>query len=182
MTREYMTDDQRFAAKRPDVLAYRTAPLEEDVTIAGPIQAQLWVSTSGTDSDWVVKLIDVFPDETPNYDDTPAGKALGGYAMMVRSESIRGRFRESDAHPKPFVANEPTLVPLALQDVLHTFAKGHRIMVQIQCTWFPLIDRNPQTYVDNVFEAREQDFQPATQRVFRSGPHATRLEFGALPR
>jgi putative CocE/NonD family hydrolase len=182
MTREYMTDDQRFAARRPDVLAYQTAPLEEDVTIAGPIRADLWVSTSGGDSDWIVKLIDVFPGDTPNYDDTPPGKAMGGYEMMVRSEAIRGRFRKSNAKPEPFVANEPTSVPLELQDVLHTFQRGHRIMVQIQCTWFPLVDRNPQKWVDNVFEARAEDFVRATQRVYRSPDHTTELHVGVLPR
>ena len=182
MTREYMTDDQRFAARRPDVLAYETAPLEDDVTIAGPIQSELWVSTSGGDSDWIVKLIDVFPGDAPNYDDTPPGKAMGGYEMMVRSEAIRGRFRKSNAKPEPFAANEPTLVPLELQDVLHTFQRGHRIMVQIQCTWFPLVDRNPQKWVDNVFEAKEQDFVRTTQRVYRSAEHATRLRVGVLPR
>jgi len=181
MTREYMTDDQRFAARRPDVLAYRTEPLAENLTLAGPLKADLWVSTSGTDSDWIVKLIDVFPDDAPTPDDYPAGKALGGCEMMVRSEAIRGRFRESYAQPKPFVPGEPTLVPLVLQDVLHTFQKGHRIMVQIQCTWFPLVDRNPQTYVDNVFEAKPEDFVPASQKVFRSAQHPTRIEVGELP-
>ncbi len=182
MTREYMTDDQRFAARRPDVLAYATKPLDDDVTIAGPVQAELWVATTGTDCDWIVKLIDVFPDDFPNYEDTPPGKAMGGYQMMVRSEAIRGRFRESYAKPQPFVPGEPALVPLGLQDVLHTFAKGHRIMVQIQSTWFPLIDRNPQKYVANVFEADAADFIQATQRVFRSTKHPTRLKVGVLPR
>jgi hypothetical protein len=182
MTREYMTDDQRFAARRPDVLAYETAPLPEDVTIAGPIRSELWVSTTGGDSDWIVKLIDVFPGDAPNYDDTPPGKAMGGYEMMVRSEAIRGRFRESNARPKPFVPNEPTLVPLELQDVLHTFQRGHRIMVQIQSTWFPLVDRNPQKWVDNVFDAKAEDFVRASQRVYRSQSHATRFVVGVLPR
>jgi putative CocE/NonD family hydrolase len=181
MTKEYMTDDQRFAGRRPDVLTYRTEPLSEPVTIAGPIQAELWVSTTGTDADWMVKLVDVFPDDTP----TPEGadapdKPMGGYQMMVRSEAFRGRFRESYAQPKPFVPDQPTLVSFPLQDVLHTFGKGHRILVQIQSTWFPLVDRNPQTYVDNVFKARAEDFRKATHKVYRSAEHPTRIRFGVL--
>jgi len=197
MTREYMTDDQRFAGRRPDVLVYRTEPLAEEVTLAGPIRAELWVSTSGTDSDWIVKLIDVFPDDAPDAEEPATDAAarpgrpgraervrrpMGGYQMMVRSEAIRGRFRESYAQPRPFVPDEPTLVPLVLQDVLHTFEKGHRIMVQIQCTWFPLVDRNPQKYVDNVFLAKESDFIRANQRVYHSKEHPTRLRVGVLPR
>jgi putative CocE/NonD family hydrolase len=179
MTKEYMTDDQRFAARRPDVVAYQTEPLEEDLTIAGPIQAELWVSTSGTDSDWIVKLVDVFPDDAPNDEDTPA-RPMAGYQMMVRSEAFRGRFRESYSQPKPFVKGEPTKVAFPLQDVLHTFKKGHRLMVQIQCTWFPLVDRNPQTYVDNIFEAKASDFRTARQVVYRSKKHPTCIRFGAL--
>jgi len=195
MTKEYMTDDQRFASRRPDVLAYVTEPLSEDLTIAGPIQASLWVSTSATDADWVVKLIDVFPDDAMEPEAEAAERAperasdrrrverpMGGYQMMVRSEAIRGRFRESYATPKAFTPGEPTLVPLPLQDVLHTFTKGHRIMVHVQSTWFPLIDRNPQTYVDNVFSANESDFVPATHRVYRSARYPSRLEIGVLPR
>ena len=180
MTRNYMTDDQRFASRRPDVLVYQTDVLEEDVTLAGPIQADLWVSTSGTASDWVVKLIDVLPPDTPDEDDTPSGVHLGDYQMMVRSEVIRGRFRNSNEHPEPFVAHQPTRVPLELQDVLHTFQKGHRIMVQIQSTWFPLVDLNPQTYVPNIFEADEADFVKATQRVYGGGTYQTKLEVGVL--
>ncbi len=181
MTKEYMTDDQRFAGRRPDVLVYRTEPLSEPVTIAGPIQADLWVSTTGTDADWMVKLVDVFPDDTPTPEGADASeKPMGGYQMMVRSEAFRGRFRESYAQPKPFVPDEPTLVSVPLQDVLHTFAKGHRILVQIQSTWFPLVDRNPQTYVDNIFKARAEDFRKATHKVFRSAEHPTRIRFGVL--
>ncbi|UCD38819.1 MAG: CocE/NonD family hydrolase, partial [Fidelibacterota bacterium] len=181
MTREYMTDDQRFAARRPDVLAYQTDVLAEDITIAGPIVADLWVSTSGTASDWIVKLIDVLPDTARDHDGLPRGMRMGGYQMMVRSEVIRGRFRNSYEHPEPFVPNEPTNVSFELQDVLHTFQQGHRIMVQIQSTWFPLVDRNPQQYVDNIFEAKEKDFIKATQRVYRSRRHPSRLQVGILP-
>jgi putative CocE/NonD family hydrolase len=181
MTSEYMTDDQRFAARRPDVAVYQTVMLAKDTTLAGPVLAQLCVSTSGTDSDWVVKLIDVFPNDAKDYPNMTQGKHLGGYQMMVRSEVIRGRFRNSYEHPEPFVANEPTVVKLPLQDVLHTFAKGHRIMVQIQSTWFPLVDRNPQKYVPNIFLADDKDFTKTTQRVYRSKKHPTRLDVGVLP-
>ncbi len=180
ITKAYMTDDQRFAARRPDVLAYQTEPLDADVTLAGPIVADLWVSTSGTASDWVVKLIDVFPDDTPNCDDTPPELHMGGYQMMVRSEVIRGRFRNSYEHPEPFVPNEPTRVTFELQDVLHTFKPGHRIMVQVQSTWFPFIDRNPQKYVDNIFLAEEDDFIKTTQRIYRTREHPTRLRVAVL--
>lgn len=181
MTRQYMIDDQRFAARRPDVLSYQTDVLEEDITLAGPVVADLWVSTSGTASDWIVKLIDVFPPDHPSHEGVTRGVRLGGYQMMVRSEVIRGRFRDSYEHPEPFVPNEPTHVVLPLQDVLHTFQTGHRIMVQIQSTWFPLVDRNPQKYVDNIFEAEEVDFVRATQRVYRSGAHASLVRVGVLP-
>ncbi len=180
MTREYMTDDQRFAARRPDVLAYRTDVLESDTTLAGPLQADLWVSTSGTASDWIVKLIDVLPDSAEDPEPNPRGVRMGGYQMMVRSEVIRGRFRDSYEHPEPFVPDRPTRVTLELQDVLHTFKRGHRIMIQIQSTWFPLVDRNPQKFVPNIFEATEDDFIKATQRVHRSKEHATRLRIGVL--
>ncbi len=168
MTRDYMTDDQRFAARRPDVLVYRTDPLQEDVTLAGPVVANLWVSTSGTDSDWIVKLIDVFPPDEKDHDGVRPGMHLGGYQMMVRSEVLRGRFRNGHDRPEPFVPDEPTPITLPLQDVCHTFGQGHRIMVQIQSTWFPLVDRNPQTFVENIYLARAEDFVAAVQRVYSS--------------
>jgi len=181
MERPYMTDDQRFAGRRTDVLAYQTEVLPKEVTLAGPIVADLWVSTSGTASDWVVKLIDVWP---PGIEDTKYMAKhlhLGGYQQMVRSEVIRGRFRNSNEHPEPFVPNEPTHIRLDLQDVLHTFLPGHRIMVQIQSTWFPIVDRNPHHYADNVYLADESDFVKATQRVYHGGDHATKLELLVLP-
>jgi putative CocE/NonD family hydrolase len=182
MTVEYMTDDQRFAGRRPDVLCYQTDVLKEDTTLAGEVLADLWVSTSGTDSDWVVKLIDVFPKSASDYPNVNRGEHLGGYQMMVRSEVIRGRFRNSNEKPEPFVPNEPTKVSLPLQDVLHTFKKDHRIMVQVQSTWFPLVDRNPQKYIDNIYlHAEDKDFIKATQRVYRSGSHPTALQIGVLP-
>jgi putative CocE/NonD family hydrolase len=177
MTKEYMTDDQRFAARRPDVLTWQTDVLTDDVTLAGPLTAELMVSTTGTDSDWIVKLIDAFPPDAKDGSYTHAGEHMSSYQMMVRSEVIRGRFRESLEQPKPFTPNEKTKVELVLQDVLHTFQEGHRIEVQVQCTWFPLVDRNPQKYVDNIYQAREEDFVKATQRVWRE----SFVRVGVLP-
>jgi putative CocE/NonD family hydrolase len=176
MTREYMTDDQRFASKRPDVVVYQTDELTEDLTLAGPIVANLKVSTTGTDSDWVVKVIDVFPQGAGGGGMHP----LSGYQMMVRSEVIRGRFRNNFDKPEAFKPGEPTTVKLKLQDVLHTFKKGHRVMVQVCCSWFPLTDRNPQTFVPNIFYAEEKDFVKATQRVYCSPQHPTTIEVGVL--
>jgi putative CocE/NonD family hydrolase len=183
MTREYMTDDQRFASRRPDVMVYQTPVLEEDVTLAGPLMAELWVSTSGSDSDWIVKLVDVFPPdaEDPPHDAFARGMRAGGAQMMVRSEVIRGRFRNSYESPEPFVPNQATLVELPLQDVLHTFEAGHRIMIQVQNSWFPLVDRNPQKYVENIYLAQEEDFVTARQRLFRGPDHRTRIRVGVLP-
>lgn len=181
MTREYMTDDQRFAGRRPDVLVYQTDVLTEDTTLAGPLVADLRVSTSGTDADWVVKLIDVFPNDAKDFANMAPGQHLGGYQMMVRSEVIRGRFRNSYAKPEPFVPNAPTKISLELQDVLHTFPAGHRIMIQVQSTWFPLVDRNPQKYVDNIFLADDKDFTRATHRVYRSKQNPSNVQVGVLP-
>jgi hypothetical protein len=180
MTREYMTDDQRFAARRPDVLVYQTEVLDRDLTLAGAIVAELWVSTSQADADWVVKLIDVFPPDAKHPEGFEAARPLGGYQMMVRSEVIRGRFRDSYERPEPFTPGEPTRVEFELQDVLHTFKAGHRVMVQVQSTWFPLVDRNPQKWVDNIFEAEEADFTAATHRVYTAAPHASRLRISIL--
>jgi putative CocE/NonD family hydrolase len=176
MQREYMTGDQRFASRRPDVVCYQTDPLGEDLTMAGPLRADLFVSTTGTDSDWVVKLIDVYPTSF-NINPT-TGRPMGGYQMMVRSEVIRGRFRDSYAKPAPLIPAEPAKISLPLQDVLHTFKKGHRVMVQVCSSWFPLTDRNPQKYVANIFEAEESDFIVATQRVYRSTAMASSIRFG----
>lgn len=174
MTIEYMVDDQRFASRRPDVLTYQTDVFTEDTVVAGPIEADLWVSTTGTDADWVVKLIDVRPD-------APEATPLAGYQMLIRSEVIRGRFRNDYAKPEPFKPGEPTRVRFELLDVLHRFQKGHRLMVQIQSTWFPLVDRNPQTFVDNIYFAKPEDFKKAIHRVFRSAAHPTSLRIGVLP-
>jgi putative CocE/NonD family hydrolase len=179
--RLYMTEDQRFASRRPDVIEFQTPLLEEDLTLSGEIVAQLEVSTTGTDADWVVKLIDVYPDDEPNDGHTPEGIELSGYELLVRSEVIRGRFRNSYERPEPFVPGEVTTVRLPLQDVFHTFKRGHRIMVQIQSTWFPLFDRNPQSFVPNIFEAEAGDFITATHRVHHSPARPTFLEVEVLP-
>jgi uncharacterized protein len=180
MSQQYMTDDQRFGAKRPDVVVFQTDVLSDDLTFAGPLIAALTVSTSGTDSDWVVKVIDVFPQDMIGKGTGAVPKPLAGYQMMVRSEVIRGRFRNSYEKPEPFKANAPTVVRLPLQDVLHTFKKGHRVMVQVCSTWFPLVDRNPQKYVDNIFRAEDKDFTLANQRVYCSQTYPSALEVGVL--
>lgn len=179
MTREYMTDDQRFAATRPDVLVYETEPLRDAVTLSGPIVATLYVSTSGTDSDYVVKLIDVFPDNTPDNNPNPAGVNMGGYQMLVRGEPMRARFRNSYARPEAMTPNKVTKVEFTLPDANHSFLKGHRIMVQIQSSWFPLVDRNPQKFVD-INRATEGDFRKATQRVYRSAQYGSHLTLTVL--
>lgn len=175
--REYMTDDQRFASRRPDVLVFQTPPLTSAVTVAGPLTARLQVSTDQGDADWIVKLIDVFPDDHPQLEGTPADIRLGGYQMMVRSEVLKGRFRKSLEHPEPMVPNEVTEVPVPLQGVFHTFKPGHRIMIQVQSTWFPLIDRNPQKYVENIYKARDEDFTRANHRLWHAPGHASAIEF-----
>lgn len=164
--RKYMTDDQRFAARRPDVLVYETEVLKEDLTLAGKVLAKLQVATTGTAADWVVKIIDVFPPDAEDYEETQDYLAMSNYHMMVRSEVIRGRFRNSFSKPEPFEPNKKTAVNFDLQDVHHTFKKGHKLQIQVQSTWFPLIDLNPQTYVDNIFEAEEKDFQKQTHKVY----------------
>lgn len=166
--RRFMSDDQREAASRPDVLTFETGVLEEDLTIAGEILAKLKVAISGTDADFIVKLIDVYPDDHPNYEHNPKNVIMGGYQQLVRSEVFRGRFRNSFEKPEPFVPGKPTDINVPLQDVLHTFKKGHRVMIQIHSTWFPYIDRNPQKYVENIYKADEKDFIKSTIKVFGS--------------
>ena len=164
-TREYMTDDQRFAARRPDVMVYESEILTEDVNIAGAITPELFVSTTGTDADYVVKLIDVFPDSTKYYPQNKKGVPMSGYQMMVRGDIIRGRFRNSFEKPEPFVPGEVTEVEFEMPGLVHTFKKGHKIMVQVQNSWFPLVDRNPQKFVD-IYECGKEDFQKATHRIY----------------
>ncbi len=178
--RPYMTDDQRFASNHPDVLVFESDILSDDITLAGDIHAHLLVSTDQTDADWIVKLIDVYPADTRNHSATPPSVSLAGYQQMVRSEIFRGRFRNSYSAPEPFVPNEVTPVTVPLQDVFHTFKRGHRIMVHVQSSWFPLFDRNPQKYVNNIYKASASDFSKATRRVFHNKNHASRLEFRIL--
>ncbi|MDX1768259.1 MAG: CocE/NonD family hydrolase [Arenibacter troitsensis] len=166
--RKFMTDDQRFAARRPDVLIFETEPLEAPLTLAGDIMAKLNVSTTGTDADWIVKVIDVYPPDHKDYEETQAYLKMGNYHQMVRSEVMRGRFRNDFSNPEPFVPEEVTQVNIQLQDVFHTFKKGHKIQVQVQSTMFPYIDINPQTYVENIFQANPQDFQKQTHRVYNT--------------
>jgi putative CocE/NonD family hydrolase len=184
-TFDYMIQDQRFASRRPDVLVYRSEPLTEDVTIAGPVKPSFWVMTSGTDQDFVVKVIDVYPDSTS---ETAAptgtgplrpGESMGGYQQLVRGEVLRGKFRNSLEKPEPFVSGERTHIEFTMLDVLHTFRKGHRIMVQVQSTWFPLIDRNPGQFMD-IYHAGPSDYRVTTQRVLRSTGSASRLEVNVL--
>lgn len=178
-TKEYMTDDQRFAAKRPDVMAYQTGVLTDDITLTGPLTADLFVSTTGTDADYIVKLIDVFPADQKD----PAGYdgkvPLGGYEMLVRGEVFRGRYRNSFEKPEPFVPGMVSEVKFRMPDVAHTFRKGHRIMIQIQNSWFPLVDRNPQKFVD-IYTCSESDFQKATQRIYHDAEHLSGLSLTIL--
>ena len=166
--RKFMTDDQRFAARRPDVLVFETEVLEQDVTLSGDILAKLVVSTTGEAADWAVKLIDVWPGDVEDFPETQDHLKMSNYHMMVRSEVMRGRFRNGFDKPQPFVPGEETKVTIKLQDVNHTFKKGHKIQVQVQSTMFPYIDRNPQTWVDNIFEAKAEDFKKQTHKVYNS--------------
>jgi uncharacterized protein len=174
--RKYMTDDQRFAARRPDVLVYETDVLTKDFTLAGDILANLQVATTGTDADWIVKIIDVHPAETKEQENMQKHLKMSNYHLLVRSEVMRGKFRNSFTYPEPFIPNKKTDVTIKLQDVFHTFKKGHKLQVQIQSTWFPLIDLNPQTYVDNIFKATKGDFKTQIHTVFTS----SNIEFSVL--
>ena len=166
--REYMIEDQRFAATRPDVLVYQTPVLEEDITFSGPVLPHLYISTSGTDADFVVKLIDVYPDTLRNRPDTPAHIRLGGFQQLVRGDVIRAKFRNSFTHPEAIVPGEVTEVKFELQDVAHTFRRGHKIMIQVQSSWFPLVDRNPNQFLD-IFHAKASDYRKANIRVYTDG-------------
>jgi putative CocE/NonD family hydrolase len=168
MPRDYLTYDQRFASRRPDVLVYQTPTLDHDVTIAGPIHPVLKVSTSGTDSDFIVKLIDVYPNDYPNPDPNPTGVQMGGYQQLVRGEPFRGKYRNSLTKPEPFAPGKPARIDYDMPDICHTFRTGHRIMVQVQSTWFPLIDRNPQQF-ENIPAGKAADFVKATERVYSGG-------------
>jgi len=174
MPGDYMTEDQRFASRRPDVLVYETEPLDRDVVIAGPVMPALKVSTSGTDSDFDVKLIDVYPNDYPDPDPNPGMARLAGYQQLVRGEPFRGKYRKSLDKPEPFTPGQIERIEFVMPDVYHTFRAGHRIMVQIQSSWFPLTDRNPQKFVD-IPEAKASDFEKAVERVYRGGPQGSRI-------
>jgi putative CocE/NonD family hydrolase len=178
-TRNYMTDDQRFAERRPDVVTFKTPVLQENLTLAGPVIADLKVSISSTDADFVVKIIDVFPDtlsfnEVDIYSEQDPTKSypMGGYEMLVHAEIMRGKFRNSYENPQPFTPEKIETIHYAIPDVAHTFKKGHRLMIQVQSSWFPLVDRNPQQFT-NIYEAADKDFQKATIRIFHDGENAS---------
>ncbi len=186
---ESMVTDERFAARRPDVLVYQTPPLEEDLTVAGPVSPRLWVSTSGTDGDWVVKLIDVYPPDFPEPAEpekrdpvkevaAPA-EPMGGYQQLVRGGPLRAKFRRSFEKPEPMAPGKAEPIDFTLPDVNHTFRRGHRVMVQVQSSWFPLVDRNPQVFL-RIPEAKPEDFRAATQRVYRAGAQASGITLSTL--
>lgn len=170
----WLVEDQRFVDQRPDTLSWETEPLKEDVTLAGDIVVYLFASTTGTDSDWIVKLIDVYPE------DYPKDRKMGGYELMIADEVLRGRFRNHFESPEPVAANQVTPYTVDLHTNSHTFLKGHRIMAQVQSTWFPIIDRNPQKFVPSIFEATQADYQSTTQRVYRSKRYPSNVEIPVL--
>ncbi len=180
--RDFMTEDQRFAAMRPDVLVYQTEPLSEDITVAGDIKPYLFISSSGTDSDFVVKLIDVFPNDykypegiKPPQDSAFSVFQSGGYQMLLRGEPMPARFRNSFEKPEPLKPNEVTKLEYTMPGIVHTFKKGHRIMVQIQSSWFPLVARNPQKFVPNYMQSGNEDFQKATEKVYFGGKNGSMI-------
>ena len=178
-TTQYMDDDQRFTEKRPDVMEYQTDELSEDMTVTGHLTADLFVTTSGTDADYIVKLIDVFPQDLKAPQSEDLTVPLGGYEMLVRAEVFRGRYRNSFEKPEAFVPGKVTEVKYNLPDIAHTFKKGHKIMVQIQNSWFPLVDRNPQKFVD-IYKCLDSDFQKATMRVYHDSSYPSHLEVSVL--
>jgi putative CocE/NonD family hydrolase len=171
----WLVQDQRFVDNRPDVISWQTEELKEDVTLAGRVTAKLFASTTGSDADWIVKLIDVYPQKYPE------DWKLSGYELMIADEVFRGRFRNSFEKPEPLTPGAVTPFAIDLHTANHVFKKGHRIMVQVQSTWFPIIDRNPQKFVPNIFEARESDYQKATQRIYRSKDFPSGVEIFVLP-
>lgn len=181
---DWVTDDQRFASRRPDVLVYTSEELTEDVTVTGALEARVWLATTGTDADVIVKLVDVHPEDAPDGEGATPTK-MGGYQQLVRGEVMRARFRDGFESPKAMTPNEPALVRFALPDVAHAFRAGHRIMVQVQSSWFPLVDRNPQTFVPSIYEAKPEDFRAETHRVVRSAVMPSSIQVtltaGALP-
>ncbi len=180
-TREYMTADQRYAQKRADVLYFQTDTLQQDIVLGGPLTADLNVSITGTDADFVIKLIDVFPANITSRDTAyAADSTMNGYQMLVRGEIMRGRFRNSFEKPEPFVSNKITRVKFTMPDVAHTFLKGHRIMVQVQSSWFPLVDRNPQTFVD-IYHAKQENFKAEDIRIYHTEGITSKIVLPVLP-
>ena len=163
-----MIEDQRATSTRTDVLVYQTEVLEEDITIAGPILVNLFASTSGTDSDFFVKLIDVFPGDTSDPEPNPTDVRMGSYQMLVGVETMRAKYRNDYSNPEPMAPNEVTPISFNIWDKFHTFKKGHRIMVQVHSSWFPAYDRNPQQFMD-IYHAKKKDYKKATQKIYRSG-------------
>jgi hypothetical protein len=178
-TAEYMTDDQRFASRRPDVMVYQTDILPGDMTFTGPLTADLFVTTSGTDADYIVKLIDVFPPDTKPDESIDIKVPLGGYQMLIRGEVFRGKYRNSFEKPEPFSPGKVTEINYGLPDVAHTFKKGHRIMIQVQNSWFPLVDRNPQKFV-NIYNCPDTDFQKSTMRIYHDAIYPSGIKVNIL--
>jgi putative CocE/NonD family hydrolase len=186
-TISYMTDDQRFASRRPDVAVFETAVLKEDLTLAGPLLAKLIVSTSGTDADFIVKLVDVFPDDfkygtddaSEHHRIPSATYPMGGYQMLVRGEIMRGKYHNSFEKPVAFVPNQPTDVSFSIPDIAHTFKKGHKVMIQVQSSWFPLVDRNPQVFTD-IYHCDDKDFQKATIHIYHDAQHPSLIELPVI--
>ncbi|HEY5490804.1 MAG TPA: CocE/NonD family hydrolase, partial [Gemmatimonadaceae bacterium] len=172
---QWLVEDQRFVQNRPDVLSWESAPLTADVTIAGDVAAHLYASTTGTDADWVVKLIDVYPDSMPG------DPKLGGYELMVAADIMRGRYYKSFSKPQPIPSNTVTPFTVDMHEQVYRFLKGHRIMVQVQSSWFPLYDRNPQTYVPNIFEAKASDFKAQTHTVHHGPKAPSHIAVTVLP-
>ncbi|MBT6031494.1 MAG: CocE/NonD family hydrolase [Kordiimonadaceae bacterium] len=179
-SREYMVEDQRFASRRPDVMTYQTEILSEDVTLAGPVVSDLFVSLTGTDADFVVKVIDVFPDDFPEHEEKHMDVPMKGYQMMVRGDIFRGKYRNSFENPEGFEPGEVTNVNFTMPDISHTFKQGHRIMIQVQSSWFPLADRNPQQFMD-IYSARDEDYIKATHTIHRSNDYPSSVTIPRIP-
>lgn len=188
MPRSYLIEDQRFVWSRPDVLSYETAPLEESITLAGPINVTLYVATTGTDADFIVKLIDVFPNNYQNNSPRGAAIPMGGYQMLVRGEPMRAKYRKSWSHPEPLIASNFSANPssvnvevlnFTMPDILHTFKKGHKLMVQVQSSWFPVVDRNPNKFCD-IYSAKDEDFEKSTHRVYSGGHFSSNISVGVI--
>lgn len=177
--KEYMVEDQRFASARPDVVSYSTEALENDLTVTGPVKVDMYITTTGTDADWVVKIIDVFPDTITSVRPRKAITEMAGFQMLVRGEILRGKYRKNPEKPEPFTPGKTELISVNLQDINHTFKKGHRIMLQVQSTWFPLFDRNPNKFM-NIYEAEGKDFLKSTNRILRSKEYPSGISFRVL--